>query len=140
MRNHFSSFLATLIAIYSGGFVMAATIHMTIDQQSYPVTLEENDAAKDFVNRLPMTVVFEDFGRYERIAYLKTPLNLGQAPTSMTPESGDITYYIPWNNIAVFTNPFRASENLVPLGALPKEALEAIKRSSNKPVHFSAQY
>lgn len=138
MLNRLSLFLVSLLFTFGGGSVMAATIQMTIDHQTYSITLHDNDAANDFVKRLPMTLTFENFGQFERIAYLKAPLNLGQSPTSTTPKLGDITYYIPWGNIAVFINSYRASDDLVPLGSLSAQALEAIKQSGNKPIHFSA--
>lgn len=55
------------------------------------------------------------------------------------PETGDITYYIPWGNLAVFVKPFRESSGLMPLGHLTQEALDAIKASGNAKVVFRAK-
>ncbi len=98
--------------------------------------LNETDAAKDFLARLPLSLSFEDYGVTERIAYLKTPLNLGNSPRETTPVRGDFTYYAPWGNIAVFRKDFRLSDGLVPLGVLTKEALKAIETSGKGPVTF----
>lgn len=40
--------------------------------------LEENDAAKDLMKRLPLSLVFENYGSLERISYLKE--KLGELP------------------------------------------------------------
>lgn len=55
------------------------------------------------------------------------------------PETGDITYYIPWGNLAVFVKPFRESNGLMPLGHLTQEALDAIKASGTAKVVFRAK-
>ena len=54
-----------------GEIAMAQDIEMVIGEHTYTITLNDNDAAKSLVSRLPMTLTFENFGRYERIAYLK---------------------------------------------------------------------
>lgn len=74
-----------------------------------------------------MTLEFEDYGSVERIAYLNPKLDVGSAPTRTTPEAGDITYYVPWGNLAVFVRGFRPSESLVPLGRMSAEAMRALR-------------
>lgn len=98
-----------LVAAVTAGAAAAdaAVIEMTVGEKSYAVELLENDAARDLMRRLPLEVTFENFGAVERIAYLKKALNLGSAPRETTPAAGDLTYYIPWGNLAVFTGPFR---------------------------------
>ena len=113
-------------------------IHMTIGDDVYTVELSAgNDAAADFMARLPITMHFEDFGANERISYFERKLMLGQAPTSTAPARGDVCYYSPWGNLAVFVRPFRRSEGLVPLGRMSEAALEALRTCSDKPVVFS---
>lgn len=121
-----------------GECAMAETIEMVIGDKAYPVQLENHDAAKDFVKRLPMTLTFENFGSTERIAYLKNALTLGSAPRSTNPVTGDFAYYIPWGNVCVFVRDFRPSEELVPMGKFSAEATKAIKHSGDKPVTFRA--
>ena len=53
------------------------------------------------------------------------------------PPKGDIAYYIPWGNLAVFVRDFRPSDNLVPLGKLSSKSLEAIQESGSKDVEIS---
>lgn len=79
----------------------------------------------------------KDFGTTERISYLPKPLSLGTAPRNCDPQKGDIAYYIPWGNLAVFVRDFRPSDNLVPLGKLSSKSLEAIQESGSKDVEIS---
>ena len=83
-----------------------------------------------------MTFTFEYFGSTERIAYLKSPLKLGNAPTSTDPVTGDFAYYIPWGNICVFVKDFRHSPDLVPMGKMSMEAVNALKASGDNTVTF----
>ena len=99
--------------------------------------LNNNDAAKDFAAKLPLKLKFEDFGTTERISYLPKPLSLGTAPRNCDPQKGDIAYYIPWGNLAVFVRDFRPSDNLVPLGKLSSKSLEVIQESGSKDVEIS---
>lgn len=131
--------ILTALAVPSlaGHAVMAEMIDMQIDGRSYAVVLFDNDASSAFIEHLPLTLQFEDFGTTERIAYLKQSLKTGGAPTSMTPVPGDLAYYRPWANLAVFVRPFRHSEDLVSLGRLSPEGLAALARSGNHPVTFA---
>lgn len=85
---------------------------------------------------MPLQLKFEDYGSVERVAYLPKELNLGNSPRSSDPKKGDIAYYAPWGNLAVFVRDFRFSENLIPLGKLTDEALEAIQKSGSSAVEF----
>lgn len=119
------------------GNVMAQNIEIKIGDKTFACEINDNDAAKDFAAQLPLKLKFEDFGSTERISYLPKALNLGSAPRSCDPQKGDITYYVPWGNLAVFVRDFRPSENLVPLGKLSPEALKAIQESGSKDVEIN---
>ena len=67
---------------------------------------------------------------------IRARLNVGEAPTHMTPQTGDVAYYIPWGNLAVFVRNFRASESLVPLGRMSEEAWRALQSSGDESVRF----
>lgn len=109
---------------------------MTVNSKAYTIELTDNEASRNFVAQLPAEFVFEDFGSVERIAYLSEKLETGDAPTRFTPRKGDIAYYIPLGNLAVFIGDFRESSPLVPLGKLSDEALSAIKTSGDVKVRF----
>ncbi len=128
-------FLAALL-LTSGAPLMAQSIEMHIGEKTFPIELNGNDAAKNFAQRLPLRLQFEDYAGTERIAYLNPKLDVGEAPTHTTPKTGDITYYIPWGNLAVFVRSFRPSESLVPLGSLSEEARRALEQSGDQTVEF----
>ena len=135
-----SLFLPAAVALFFAGEpLMAETIDMHVDGVAYAVELFENDAAKAFARRLPQTLQFEDYGRTERIAYLNPKLQTGRAPSSIKPAAGDLAYYMPWGNLAVFLHAFRESDGLVPLGRLTPDGLEALAKSSDRPVSFTAR-
>ena len=77
--------------------------------------LDESAAANAFLAQLPMTVKLEDYGSTEKIAWLPTKLRRADSGASMTPRRGDIAYYAPWGNLAIFREDFRHSPGLVKL-------------------------
>ena len=54
-----------------GETAMAETIEVIVGDKTYPVEMQDHDAAKDFIKRLPMTLTFENFGNTERIAEIR---------------------------------------------------------------------
>ncbi|VUS30929.1 cyclophilin-like fold protein [Klebsiella grimontii] len=101
--------------------------------------LDESAAANAFLAQLPMTVKLEDYGSTEKIAWLPTKLRQADSGASMTPRRGDIAYYAPWGNLAIFREDFRHSPGLVKLGRVveglksldqPGAAMVTISRSA----------
>ena len=80
--------------------------------------LEDNATARDFALLLPLTVMLEDFNGTEKITYLPRKLSTEGAPAGFDPSVGDISYYAPWGNLAVFYRDFRYSSGLIKLGAI----------------------
>ncbi len=78
--------------------------------------LEPSAATKAFLAQLPITVKLEDYGTTEKIAWLPAKLRLADADAAMTPKRGDIAYYAPWGNLAIFREDFRYSPGLIKLG------------------------
>ena len=54
-------------------------------------------------------------------------LPTAQASMGMTPVTGDIAYYAPWGNLAIFYNDFAYSRGLIQLGSVDS-GLSALKR------------
>ena len=80
--------------------------------------LDDHACARDFAAMLPLKLAFEDYAATEKIAYLPRALVTGEAPATCTPVAGDIAYYIPWGNLAVFYADGQPSQGLVRLGRL----------------------
>ncbi|CAJ0715050.1 hypothetical protein LMG6871_01313 [Ralstonia edaphis] len=91
-------------------------IRLTINGQTLSAALEDNAAARDFFGLLPLVLDLEDYAATEKIAQLPQKLSTAGAPAGMTPAAGDITYYAPWGNLAIFYKGFDHSAGLVRLG------------------------
>lgn len=91
-------------------------ILLTTDGKSTTATLVDNQTSRDFVALLPMTLTLEDYASTEKVAYLPKKLSTKDAPAGIDPDVGDITYYAPWGNLAIFYRDFGYASGLVKLG------------------------
>jgi len=94
------------------------SIQLTVNGQVLFATLEDSAAARDLLSLLPMTLDLEDYAATEKIAQLPKKLSTAGAPAGTTPSVGDITYYAPWGNLAIFYKDFGHSAGLVKLGRI----------------------
>lgn len=85
-------------------------------------SLDGNPTVRDFVKQLPLTLEFEDYGSTEKIAYPPNKLTAQGAPAGIDPSIGDIAYYAPWGNLALFYNDFGYSKGLIRLGRITNGA------------------
>jgi len=102
-------------------------IRLTFDGRAHTATLTDTAAARDFASLLPLELTLEDYHATEKIADLPRKLTIADAPEGHDPAVGDITYYAPWGNLAIFYRDFGYSRGLVHLGTLEgaAEALQA---------------
>jgi hypothetical protein len=102
-------------------------IRLTIDGKTMTAALADNVTARDFLSLLPMTVTLEDYASTEKISYLPRKLSTAGAPAGSDPSPGDIAYYAPWGNVAVFYKDAPYARGLIPLGRIDAgaEALSA---------------
>lgn len=98
--------------------VRTMKIVLTADGRPMTATLIDNATTRDFVALLPLTLVLEDYASTEKIAYLPRKLSVEGAPAGFAPVPGDIAYYAPWGNLALFYQGFTYSQGLVRLGRL----------------------
>lgn len=124
--------MVTLLGILIFGNSMAAEIYLECDGKEYSVSLNDSQEAKEFLKQLPQELKFEDYGAFERIAYLTKKLAPAGPANGFTPLTG----YAPWGNLAVFIKDFRPSTGLYSLGTLSPEALKAIKESGSRKIRF----
>jgi hypothetical protein len=80
----------------------AMDIRVTLDGRPVDATLNDSPAARDFAELLPLTLDLKDFHQTERIADLPRRLTTSGAPEPAAPKAGDLTYYAPWGNLALF--------------------------------------
>jgi hypothetical protein len=94
----------------------AMDITIAIDGHVAKVTLYDTAASRDFAALLPLTLSLRDYNNTEKIADLPGKLSTEVAPEGFTPSAGDLTYYAPWDNLAIFYKGFRYSPGFVSLG------------------------
>lgn len=97
---------------------MKNRIKFSFNNKEIVVLLEDNSASRSLLAQLPLEIKFENYGSTEKISYLPKKLDISEAPKSCTPQIYDLTYYSPWGNLAFFTEDFRYSNGLVPLGKI----------------------
>lgn len=102
-------------------------IRLTIGGRHVTAQLNDSATVRDFLSLLPLKLPLEDYAATEKIAYLPRKLSTAGAPKGFDPSIGDITYYAPWGNLAIFHKDFGFAKGLVPLGRIVSglEAIEA---------------
>lgn len=93
-------------------------IRIVAADQTFTAVLEDSEAARDFAALLPIDLLLSDYNRTEKVADLPQRLSTAGAPDGVTPVAGDIAYYAPWGNLAIFYRDFGYSRGLVRLGRL----------------------
>lgn len=99
-------------------------IRLTLKGKSLSATLYDTPSARDFAALLPLTLTLDDYAATEKIATLPRKLSVAGAPAGFTPSAGDITYYAPWGNLAIFHRDFSHSSGLISLGRIDSGAAE----------------
>jgi hypothetical protein len=93
-------------------------IRMDVEGTAITATLVDNATSRDFVSLLPLTLTFKDYAATEKISDPPRRLSTEDAPPGIDPSVGDITYYAPWGNLALFYRDFGYSKGLVKLGTI----------------------
>lgn len=132
-------FAATVLAAVLGASAAAAQdnrsdftedgmkIRILVGGTELAATLENNATSRDFATRLPLELTLEDYHGTEKIADLTPRLSTDGAPEGVDPEIGDITYFAPWGNLALFYRDFGYSRGLVRLGRI-EGSVEVLER------------
>jgi hypothetical protein len=107
--------------------VSTMKIRMDVEGTATTATLVDNATSRDFVSLLPLTLILKDYAATEKISDLPRRLSTKGAPLGSDPSIGDITYYSPWGNLAVFYRDFGYSNGLVKLGKM-NSGVEALNR------------
>ncbi|MGG2397083.1 cyclophilin-like fold protein [Pseudomonas sp. SH1-B] len=113
--------LALIISATAQGSEDEQTMHnirITLGDQIVAISLDDSPASRDFLAQLPLNLDLEDYSATEKIAYLPKKLSTSEAPAGITPKVGDVTYYAPWGNLAIFYKDFSYSRGLIKLGQI----------------------
>jgi hypothetical protein len=93
-------------------------IQLELDGAVLTGTLEDSAAARDFASLLPLSLTLKDYAATEKVADLPRKVSTQGSPAGIDPDVGDIAYYAPWGNLAIFYKDFGYSAGLVKLGRI----------------------
>jgi len=93
-------------------------IRLVIDDQNLIAELADNAASRDFLTLLPLTLKLTDYASAEKVASLPKALATKGCAAGFEPSRGDVTYYAPWGNLAIFYRDFGYASGLVNLGRI----------------------
>jgi len=77
-------------------------IRLTVGDKVLTANLIDSKTTRGFISLLPLTLTLEDYAGTEKISNLPKRLSTEGAPSGIDPSVGDITYYAPWGNLAIF--------------------------------------
>ncbi|MBZ4021917.1 hypothetical protein CKO11_05515 [Rhodobacter sp. TJ_12] len=110
-------------------------IRVILPDATLTATLDDTAAGRSFAALLPLDLTLEDYHGIEKISDLPGKLDTTGAPRAYKPETGDITLYAPWGNLAIFIKPFSSSAGLVRLGAF-EGTIAPLKKSGALSARF----
>ena len=93
-------------------------INIKAGNEVITATLVDSKTTQDFISLLPLPLTLEDYASTEKISDLPRKLSTEDAPPGSDPSVGDIAYYAPWGNLAIFYQDFGYSNGLVILGKI----------------------
>lgn len=96
--------------------VFTMKIRLITEDAVLTATLEASAATRDFVAMLPLTLTLRDYAGTEKVSDLPKRLSTSGTPPGMDPAAGDVAYFAPWGNLAIFYRDFGYSSGLVKLG------------------------
>lgn len=115
-------------------------MNIIIGDRIITATMEDNAAGRDFLSRLPLEVTLEDFNNTtEKIFYPDPALCMDGVKRGCAPVPGDITIYAPWKNVAVFCKNWSYSNDLIKIGHIDDNGIEALRTAGDIKVKFERQ-
>jgi hypothetical protein len=109
----------------------AMRLRFVFADQDFTATLEDNPSARDLFSMLPLDLKITDYSTNEKIAYLPRKLTEEGAGRFSGEAVGDLCYYAPWGNLAMFHGPYRWSRGLIRLGRLDHGAKPLLVRGKH---------
>ncbi|KXJ62239.1 MAG: hypothetical protein AXW14_00205 [Alteromonas sp. Nap_26] len=105
-------------------------IKLTFGDMSLSATLHDNPTARAFYAQLPLSLTLEDYASTEKIADLDKKLTTEGAPAGSSAKKGDLTYYAPWGNLAIFYRNFGHANGLISLGKFTDDITPLVSASN----------
>lgn len=114
------SFFFFVTAAYAGERSCSVKIKLSFNDKTVIVAMYDNDAARQVIERLPVSLEFTDFAGEEKITNFSPPFSLDNAPRGMAARAGKMFIYAPWGNMGFFykDHGYVTDNNLIPLGEI----------------------
>ncbi|OWV80521.1 MFS transporter [Rhizobium sp. R635] len=90
-------------------------IRIGFNNLTLTATLYDNPTVRDLASMLPLDLKIEDYGRNEKIVHLPRKLTEEGSGPFGNEQSGDLCYFKPWGNLALFYADYRW-DGLIRLG------------------------
>ena len=107
-------------------------LRFAFSDQDFTATLEDNPTARDLFSLMPLDLKITDYATNEKIAYLPRKLTEEASGRFSDEAIGDICYYAPWGNLAMFHGPYTWSRGLIRLGRLDLGASPLLVRGEHR--------
>ena len=115
-------------------------VKISVGNRTITATMEDNAAGRDFLTRLPLEVTLNDYNNTtEKIFYPDPALTTEGVTRGCTPTPGDITIYVPWGNVAIFCKSWSHSDDLIKIGRIDGDGIEALNIGGDIAVKFERQ-
>lgn len=118
------------------GKSMNIEIELADSREKITASLADNQTARDFYAQLPLTMKLEDYADSEKIGRnIPKRLTTTGSPKGYEGKQGDLTYYAPWGNLAIFytDSDVGYANGLVYLGKL-NSGLEVLRKIDGETV------
>ena len=120
--------------------ISSPNVNISVGDRTITATMEDNAAARDFLSRLPLEVTLNDYNQTtEKIFYPSPALTTVGTARGCVPISGDITIYAPWGNVAIFCKNGSRSNDLIKIGHIDGDGIEALRVAGDVRVKFERQ-
>lgn len=114
-----------------------SSISITVGDRAVTATMEDNAAARDFLSRLPLEVTLSDYNHItEKIFYPSPVLTTEGVAGGCAPAPGDMAVYVPWGNVAIFCKSWSYSDDLIKIGHVDDDGIEALSVAGDVRVRF----
>lgn len=115
-------------------------VKISVGNRIITATMEDNAAGRDFLSRLPLEVTLNDYNNTtEKIFYPDPVLTTEGVTRGCAPTPGNITIYAPWGNVAIFCKSRSHSDDLIKIGRIDGDGIEALNIGGDITVKFERQ-
>lgn len=115
--------------------VSSLHVNILVGDRIVTATMADNAAARDFLSRLPLEITLNDYNNTtEKIFYPSPALTTEGVTPGCAPAPGDITIYAPWGNVAIFCKSWSYSHDLIKIGRIDGNGIEALSVAGDIPV------